>query len=253
MGYGDDIMATAQAQRVFEQTGQRVAFGKPGKLHWSPVFENNPAILQPGENDQAILLPNYPGNRPYILTTVMGVLGRRFIFNPAHRALPGSLHFTAEEEAWVDGLGLPDLFNIVEPHVKGTVSANNKDWGWENWQRYVSRQRNIGRRRRAPRFQLGPPGTITLDGVELIETRTFRQACAVLKRAAWFSGTDGGLHHAAAALGVPGTVIWGGYSHPDILGYRYKFWNYGGGWLGSLYECSECRAAMEKIKWQDVI
>ena len=51
MGYGDDIMATAYAKAAVEENpNSKVFFGdpnNPGHPFWSPVFENNPFILQP--------------------------------------------------------------------------------------------------------------------------------------------------------------------------------------------------------------
>ncbi len=52
-----------------------------------------------------------------------------------------------------------------------------------------------------------------------VETPTFRNALAILSKAKLFVGTDGGLHHAAAALGIPSVVIWTGFSSPRHLGY----------------------------------
>ena len=51
------------------------------------------------------------------------------------------------------------------------------------------------------------------------ETNTFREALQVLSKAKLFVGTDGGLHHAAAALGIPSVVIWTGFTSPRHLGY----------------------------------
>ena len=43
----------------------------------------------------------------------------------------------------------------------------------------------------------------------------------MLKEAKLFVGTDGGLHHAAAALGIPSVVIWSGFTSPKHLGYDF--------------------------------
>ena len=55
--------------------------------------------------------------------------------------------------------------------------------------------------------------------VESLKTETFRDALSILKGCSLFVGTDGALHHAAAALGVPAVVIWTGYTSPRHLGY----------------------------------
>ena len=239
MGLGDDIMATAQAKVIHERTGFKAIFGDPKtkRTHWSEVFENNPHIARPNEQCKAFWIENYPGKRPYVL----GGWDGHFIWNPLHRASPGELYFSKPELAWLNSLELPENFVIVEPNIKGKVSSSNKDWGWDNWQALADRWQH------EPILQLGKDGTRILDGASAIVTPTFRHACLVLSKADRFYGTDGGLHHAAAALDIPATVIWGGYSPPEILGYENHV-NIGGGWCGALKDCEHCRQAMEAIE-----
>jgi ADP-heptose:LPS heptosyltransferase len=66
--------------------------------------------------------------------------------------------------------------------------------------------------------------------------------------------TDGMLHHAAAAFGVPAIVLWGGVVSPKILGYptHINIWN-GAQPCGSYAEvCSHCREAMDSISVDQV-
>lgn len=231
-------MATAQARAMFEQTGKKAVFGDPRtrQTYWSEVFLHNPHIMQPGQTGEALWIENYPGRRPYL----MGVYDRRLIFNPSHKAPIGGICFSDSETAWRMCKDLPERFVVVEPNIKGKVSGKNKQWPWERWQAFVS---NLCEHV----VQLGAPGSKRLDRVNYIETPSFRHACAVLDGAAHFYGTDGGLHHAAAALGVPATVIWGGFSPPEVLGYDGHT-NLGGGWCGALDDCEHCRREMEVIE-----
>lgn len=127
----------------------------------------------------------------------------------------------------------------------------NKDWGIGKWTRLADRF--FGR---IALLQLGPEGTPRLGhGVDFFETGEFRTALALLARSAGFIGTDGGLHHAAAALGLPAVVLWGGYSSPDILGYPFHrniHHAHSESPCGRLEPCEHCRAAMARITIDEV-
>jgi ADP-heptose:LPS heptosyltransferase len=103
-------------------------------------------------------------------------------------------------------------------------------------------------------LQIGLKDKRKLKGVPYLET-TFRQALAVLQGASLLVTTDGALHHAAAALGVPAVVIWGGFTSPKNLGYD----SHTNLWTGAhpcgiwKYECPHCRKALNAITPQQVI
>jgi len=234
MGYGDDIMATAQARALFEETGQKAVFGVAPDYHWSPLFEGHPYIAQPGEPGTPIM--NYPGRRPYF----RGLTKRKIIFEKNFRAVPGYLELESRP-------CLNEPYVIVEPHVKGEFSADNKDWGWENWQALVN---ILAGKVTVVQFEYGQ--SRKLDNVRVIPTPDIRDALAALKGADRFYGTDGALHHAAAAFGKPATVVWGGYSPPEVLGYDFHR-NIGGGWCGARRRCWHCRRAMRRISVEDVL
>jgi ADP-heptose:LPS heptosyltransferase len=87
-----------------------------------------------------------------------------------------------------------------------------------------------------------------LEGVTQVSTESFRDACSLLDRASFFLGTDGGLHHAAAALGKKAVVIWGGYTHPRNLGYDSHINLHSGVEpCGNLAPCDHCKKAMDRI------
>lgn len=227
MGLGDDIMATAQARVVHEATGHKVTFG-----YWSEVFDNNPIIARDGP---AIGIDNRPGRRPYIL----GVLDRRFVFNPNFRAVPGEIWLTEAERR-----GAFNARIIVEPHVKEKVSGRNKAWPWEKWQELVGSLEDV--------YQLDY-GKPLLEGVAPLRVGSFREACAHLEGATLIC-TDGGLHHAAAALGARAIVLWGHYSSPENLGYddHVNIWG-GSGPCGNLDPCEQCEEAMNAITVDEVL
>ena len=269
MGYGDDIMATAEVER---QNRALLADGRKAKFffgnvrdrtrHVSPVFNHNPLIIQTGENlpdsFEVICIENYPGRRPYI--DYENSTYQRLAFRPLFRATPGHLFLTRGEikeakAALGDWVG-KEAFVLVEPHVKATFSARNKDWGFARWCETMEILK--GR----PRLvQVGADPTINsaLPYVQYVRTPTFRHALAVLYLSSLFVGTDGGLHHAAAAMGKRALVLWTGYSSPTILGYDTHI-NIDGGasagvfplGCGSREVCTHCGAGKERIKPEQI-
>ena len=227
MGMGDDILATVQARALYQATGHKV---RPIN-YWSPVWDGNPCFQH--ENGPFIDFQNKPGNRPYVL----GQTVERFIWNPNYKAVPGELYIGAGHSIggnWV-----------IEPNVKGTISADNKDWGFDRWQQVANRSQK-------PLMQLGTGPW--LDNVIRVRTDTFMEALTYLGGAEGFIGTDGGLHHAAAALGIPAIVIWGGFVSPDLLGYDDHINLWSGAWsCGSKASCPHCREAMLEISVDEVV
>ena len=127
MGYGDEIMATAQARQLYDNTGTKAYFNEYVK-----TWKENPCISE--STKDAILLDNRTGSRPYVLTQTQD----RVIFSPNYHAVPGEIHFTENEiEKATEKLQKLKNFIIVEPAVKRTFSKGNKDWGWDNWQKLV--------------------------------------------------------------------------------------------------------------------
>lgn len=224
-------MASAWARIVKQRTGHKASFG-----YWDEVFEGNPNVANAGE--PGVGLNHRPGNRPYIL----GQYKDAFIFNPSHRAIPGDVYLSEAE--WDVARQVQEGYILVEPHVKGTVSGSNKDWGWDNWVRVANE---------LPVYQLDYGKEILPDATPL-PCSSFREACAYVGRAKLFVGTDGGLHHAAAALKTSAVVIWGHYSSPEILGYKSQrnIWH-GSGPCGNLKPCEDCHRSMQLISPESVI
>lgn len=239
MGLGDWLMATVQAREQNEKHRLRCVFTNGQRQWYEPaIFKGNPRIaqtLKPGERYVAI--PNFPGHRPYI----EGYEPHRFIWKRDFRVQPGELYLDDREKAQA----LEGRYILIEPTVKGENQAN-KDWGWERWQELA--------RAPLPWLQVGPKGKRLLEGVPFMET-TFRDALGVLAGASLLVTTDGALHHAAAALGVPAVVVWGGFTSPENLGYasHINLWSGAdpcGIWK---HRCDHCREAMASISVRQVL
>jgi ADP-heptose:LPS heptosyltransferase len=141
---------------------------------------------------------------------------------------------------------------VIEPTIKSRASPN-KQWGADRWAAFVA----LARRRGVDLVQLGdqPP---TLEGVRWISTPSFRAGAAVLARAIAYVGHEGGLHHAAAAVGVPAVVIFGGFISPACTGYRMHTNLFTGGTAdhplgcGMRMPCQHCETAMSEITPESV-
>ena len=233
-----------------------VAIGDGSRLIGSPVFDNNPRLAAP--RDLAAARPvqwlhNYGHHRPYHQPTDHShkrdkTQPWRFTGWRVRDVGPGELYFT---EAEIDTAQKarkaipPGPFVVIEPTLKRNAPPN-KQWGFEN---YVAVTRTLSANG-VRLIQLGPASTESIPGVDFVVTDTFRQACAILADAALFLGNEGGLHHAAAALGVPAVVIFGGYTSPWNTGYEghVNFYaDHPDSPCGQRLPCDHCRVCMDSI------
>lgn len=240
MGLGDDLMVTGRA-RVLQQTDTRkcrVTYqGKANR--WSPIWDGNPRIAKPLAQGDFQELParDMDNQRPYHSAKT----AEHWSYNLAFRPEAGELYLSDAERAF--GARYPGRL-ILEPHIKPGASPN-KQWGWERWQRLANLLSAAG----MPVTQLGAAGTPRLQGAEFIATGSFRLAAAVLARARAAVLPDGGLHHAAAALGVPAVVLMGGFTPVELTGYAMHR-NIGvslGEACGMRQPCEHCAAIMAQI------
>ena len=238
MGYGDEIMATAQAREVHRATGYKTFFGE-----WTKIWLNNPYIAK--NHSKAVQVRNMTGDRPYVLNQTPDTV----IFNPNFRAVPGELYFTEDEQKAAKAAckGLHD-FIILEPNTKDTFSKGNKKWSWGRWQQLADRLREDYT---VAQFDYGER---MLDGVKQIKAKTFRTGCACLELCDLFIGSEGGLHHACAALGTKAVVLWSGYSHPLQLGYadHFNLRADNSPPCGKKVACNHCKDMMERITVEQV-
>lgn len=242
MGYGDEIMGSGVARVVRARTGRRVAFGRGGKIKWHVnahlIFRNNPNVAAPGEEHAKDLMwiPHYPGSRLYCQ---MPTGQNRWQFKAGMQEV-GEFFFDERELAEV--AAVPSGLILIEPNTKH--QAPNKQWGYE---RYLETAGLLARA--GYRVAQFVTGGMALPGVEQIRTRDFRGAAAVLQRARLYVGPEGGLHHAAAAVGTPAVVIFGGFISPAVTGYAQHVNIFTGTGLGCgvTTPCQHCRQAMARI------
>lgn len=279
MGFGDDLMATGLARTIQqEHPDVKVVFGNPEnyidkennklRVHFTEVFLDNPHIVQPGEPvKNMVCVPDYPGNRVYIdyENCEVGKVDKhefpltagqpdeqilRFQWLTDYRAVPGDMHFDENEMSHASEIAmrLPQDYFIIEPNIAEKPWPNKKGWPIERWQAVVDALPDV------PFIQVSQ-GEM-LRGVHQVLTPTFRLACGLLSCAGGVISTDGGLHHAAAALSVPAVVLWGHYSSPDIFGYddHTNIRHADGIGCGCTFkECPDCEQSMHDIKVDEVV
>jgi len=246
MGYGDDIMITARCKRLKKENPDYDIVIVKGKIEaWSPIYENNPNIKRFKEARRKIIRCQIRP-RPYIHS----MTSTNFIWKK-HKPKPGEIFLTNEEKKFsTEKLQYLSDIVYIEPNVKGTVSANNKDWGFKKWQSVVDAFPNI------TFVQAGEPTSKILNGVHFFKTPTIREALALLKNAKIFLGSDGALHHASAAFKIPAIVIFGGFVSPQQTGYDIHTNFYiddPESPCGSKSSCNHCRRCMEQITVEQVI
>lgn len=243
MGMGDELMVSGAARKAQDTDPRKCVMTFQGFPRWSQwgreIWAHNPRIAQEGERGdfQTIVARDTANNRPYHL----GKTPERWFYNPAFRPEVGELYFTDEEKAFAEKFR--DRI-IIEPHIKPGASPN-KQWGWVRWNKLGWLAQKAGLKL----TQLGRPDTPTIEGAELILTPTFRHAAAVLANSRAAVLPEGGLHHAAAAVGLRAVVIFGGYIPTELTGYPMHI-NMGakiGDACGMRQPCRHCAEWMNSI------
>lgn len=245
MGYGDSVMATAYARRAKQEHPDKdIYLGNGRVVEWdAAIFEGNPNLTHPDHlreslaKDRAYFVPHYTGCRPYI----RHVLADRVIWNEDHRVEPGDV-FLSDAEIANGREKFGAGYILIEPHTKGTFGGN-KSWHWDGWVA-VAEELSAS----FDLLQNGVPKKSLPFGRHITASGP-RRALQAVANASLVITTDGFLHHAAAALGVPAVVLWGARMNPRILGYESheNLYTGDGSSCGALSPCGHCREGMKRI------
>jgi len=227
MGIGDQVMAAGRAKLLHKKTGKRVCIGNSSTILWSPLYDNIPYLVKPGEKEQddQIWLHDCPGARPYIdyqgtrlhrdNRRMSRKRFRRWVWVDKHTPEPMKIFFTEEEEYERDMLK-KRKFIVVNPHQKPKAPPN-KTWPFEFFQEVV-----YGLRHEYEIVQLQKDhGEPTLKNTTYY-TPTLRQLAVYISTAVLVVTGEGLFHHLAAAFKTPTVVLFGGFISPDITGYDYQ-------------------------------
>jgi hypothetical protein len=248
VGRGDNLIATGFARGAAAR-GKRIAFGTGGRTAWgmhsAEIFRGNPNIARPGtERRPDVEWIDYrKGHRLY--NSWSG--GRSWTWHP-FTPIPGEVFFDDDERAWSAGVG--SGFVVIEPNVETwKPSAANKQWPTNRYDAVAEELARQGRE--VVQFVYGGHN---LPTARLIKAPSFRHALAAMAKASLYIGSEGGMHHGAAAVGVKGVVIFGGWIPPTSTGYAmHSNLASAGEACGRLSPCSHCRDAMNSITIDQVL
>jgi hypothetical protein len=237
MGWGDEIMASGRAREAQRADPRPVVIAdKHGQPRWHEAWRGNPRIAAlKGRcipKDCQVIIDG-PGARPYVDTSSTTLWRFR-----AGQQLRGELYLDDAELAFARR----GEYVLIEPNVK--AEARNKCWPLERWAAVVEGLPEVRW------VQAGACDAPTLPHVERVCTDTFRQAAGLLSGARAALVPEGGLHHAAAALGVPAVVLYGGFITPEITGYPEQVAIVDCGPrtpCGARSPCPHCRASWDRI------
>lgn len=200
MGWGDEIMASGEAWAIHKQTGRQVRIldrhGAPRRHDaWRGLSFIDPA--------GPVSITNGGQVRPYIDWSRS--TAERWALIP-YRPKPGQISLA----------GLDDRYRragegriLIEATIKAGAMPGKQ---WPHWAALVAAAPRL------PWLQCEHGGPL-LPGVKAIRTPDFHAAAAVLATCHAAILPEGGLHHAAAALGTPAVVIFGEAASPASTGY----------------------------------
>lgn len=245
-------MAAGQAQRVYEaDPSKRVAICDVSwRPRWCEIWEGNPILVRPEETHREAvhLIRNAKFCRPYIQYPFTRDTGWRWTDWKA-RDHVGRLYLTDAERALGRRLRASGPFVLIEPSILGD-STRNKDWGIDRYRELVAACPEI------PFVRVLYQDIRQLVGnVREVGPITFRQVVGILQEAAFYVGAEGALHHAAAAVGKPAVVIFGGSVNVETLGYptHVNFADTGpGSPCGRWWPCDHCQQALARITVEEV-
>lgn len=267
MGLGDDIMYTSFAKKVHEETGKLVT--TPDNS-WSPMWNNIPYIVKHEDvkdpNDVIVVDTHpAPGNGMRGLRWYLKSMAGKMEFNYDFHVMPSELIFTDEEIDEAKQLLVDEKeFIFINPSIKNTTSADNKDWGWHKWVELVELLKDTKYKlvQSIPASDYNDvSGNVKFERrllpyTQHVVTENPRIAFAVLSLAKVIVTTEGGASHAAGALGIPGVVIFGGFVPPNVTNYPIHDAVYPDHPLspcGTMHRsCPHCREVMESISAQEI-
>ena len=185
MGLGDELLAAGQAKLL----GGKVAIYHKGKPVRNELYRFIPYLSPNGRRYEEAPY------RRYISSIERNP--KRVRFNHDYRPEPAGIRIDPLENDYV----------IIEPTVKREASPAKQ---WHHYQEVVDA---LPYKFLQFRYQ-------TLSGVDSVKTSLY-EAARLMAGCRFYVGTEGFLHHLAAALGKPAVVIIGAYSPPEVIGYPF--------------------------------
>ena len=203
------------------------------------IFRHNPKITEGRKvnlKEPCVWVKNYAGSRPYFTDVGLnGVWPKKYKFKD-FQASPGEFFFSEEEEKKYEEFKskYSDCI-LLNPAIKNGLCEGNKDWGIKKWQKLAERlggeghglvQSTHGNAGVAQEFfpneRTNNPLLLLYNsrGMVFADTYSFRDMVQLIRATKLCVTTEGAVHHAAAAVGKPAVVIFGGRMSPKMLGYE---------------------------------
>jgi Glycosyltransferase family 9 (heptosyltransferase) len=252
MGWGDELVAAGQAQRLFEADPSTpvAIYGLDGQVRWHPIWDGNPAIATPeavANGARVQRLVSGPNCRPYIVYPFTTDTGWTFDRTFRCRDYPARLYLTDAERAV--GERVRETYGpyvLIEPYTK----HDNFRWPLERWQALVASCPDLTFVQHTHPYSERVPGAHP-------EPATFRETCALIALADVYVRSESGLCHAAGAMGIPQVTLFGGCMDATVMGGypgQTCLVDRGqGSPCGSWNPCDHCREAMDRITVADVV
>lgn len=240
MGYGDEIIASFVVSEVGKRfPDKKIAISKPNSFpmlrRWdkqqSQIYQNNPYLINPAafghiHKSDLVYYPDWRGNRPRrfdksifskkivpLNPEVFDWLDEKYYTDEAghkrFKAYPGSIFFSEEENSKINHLKKKYGDHIL---INTLSASTNKDWGIANWSEFVKQI--------SSRHKMIHPSKSKIDSLPFYETKSFRDLLMLISSVKAVVTTEGGVHHAAAALGIPAVVLFGGRMNVEMMGYQ---------------------------------
>src|SRR5262252_6764251 len=253
MGWGDEIVAAGQAQRLYdEDPSTRIAIrGAEGVARWHPIWDGNPILATPDEvrrGESVRWVTNGPNARPYIQYPFTKQSGWTFSKTFRCRDHIARLHLTPAELArgW-DVRADVGPYVLIEPFTK----HENFRWSLTRWTSLVAQCPDLTfvQHTHAESF-------LPIPGARHVAA-SFREACGLIAASRCYVRSESGLCHAAAALGIPQVTLFGGCMDAEVMGdypgQTCVVDHAEGSPCGSWELCAHCTAAMDRISVEMVI
>lgn len=256
MGLGGYLTWTAVARELVQRSGIEKVF--PFEQHGqlirpikSDIFKNNPYISQDFNNERAIPLQlNNPQSNyckqdtpekavhrydKHIIEQICEMYG---INDPK---LKCELYFDDKEIDTVESLvGERKDFIVIEPQSNDEYTVN-KRYPLSKWQHVADELIKDGH----TIVQIGrKTKDQVLSGViDLTGKTSFREAAAIISLSKLFVSSEGGLMHAANAVGTMSVILYTGFIHPKMTAYpeNTNIWiGHAHGPCGLKVHCQNC-------------
>ena len=254
MGIGDEIMASGEAERVYRNDPLKkkvIICDKQGRARMHEVWKGSPIIEEPNNispEKEYTKITNGIGARPYAKAPFRNDEGWRWTDWCAEDNRGRIYLSESEKQFGLDLKAAVGNYIVIEPNVK-VRSTRNKVYPFDKYAQVVSS---------IPRLfvQVGEKETRRLPGIVFKWTPLFRDACSILAQADLYVGSEGALHHAAAALNVPAVVFFGSAISTRNLGY-HEHMNIVGpedhAPCGSYEPCVKCQEFIDSYSEKDMI